>query len=130
MIHLGLLNSIEQKFLVSGHSFLDCDRDFALIEKKKRRTILFEPKDVSEVIRKSRQVPFKVVKMQKFYDFKDGAEMLLNTTKLAISTAVWIKITTPGIVELKRDFDDAPFERFNVWKRGNALFIFSCTHNM
>ena len=35
MIHFGLIKSIEHKFLVPGHTFLSCDRDFALIEKKK-----------------------------------------------------------------------------------------------
>lgn len=33
---IGLYKEVNHKFLVSGHSFLDCDRDFALIEKWKR----------------------------------------------------------------------------------------------
>ena len=56
--------------------------------------------------------------MDKFYDFKDAADYFLNTTKLAISTACWIKITKPGKVLLKRDLDNDEFEEHTVWKRG------------
>ncbi|KAJ4429631.1 hypothetical protein ANN_21832 [Periplaneta americana] len=39
LVHLvakGRFDEISHKFLVSGHSFLPCDRDFAMIEKRKR----------------------------------------------------------------------------------------------
>jgi len=29
------VNEIDHKFLVSGHSFLPCDKDFGLVEKQK-----------------------------------------------------------------------------------------------
>ena len=124
MIELGLLRSVEHKFLVSGHTFLHYDRDFALIEKKKKKTILHEPKDLHDLIRSARREPFNIVDMQKFFDFKDGVEYFFNTTKLAISSAMWIRITMPGKVELKRNFDDASFETFNVWKRSTFILNF------
>lgn len=108
------MQSVEHTFLVSGHSYLYDDRDFALIEEKKKKSILHEPKDLHDVIRRARKVPFSIVEIRKFYNFKDGAEYFLNTTKISISNAVWIRITTPGKVELKRAFDDGPFETFNV----------------
>lgn len=124
MIEIGLVRSVEHKFLQSGHSFLDCDRDFALIEKKKKKTIVHQPTDLYGLIRDARNVPFNVVEMKRFFNFKDGAEYFLNTTKLAISFAVRIKITEPGIVDLKRSFDDGPFEKFNCWKRGTSFLYF------
>ncbi|KAJ8879142.1 hypothetical protein PR048_019748 [Dryococelus australis] len=35
---------IDQKFLVSGHSFIPCCRDFALIERRKKKFIVYHPK--------------------------------------------------------------------------------------
>ncbi|KAJ8875963.1 hypothetical protein PR048_023871 [Dryococelus australis] len=42
--------TIDQKFLVSGHSFLPCDRDFALIERRKKKSTVYYPKQWLEVI--------------------------------------------------------------------------------
>lgn len=36
LVTMKYFSSVEQKFLTSGHSFLPCDRDFALIERKKK----------------------------------------------------------------------------------------------
>lgn len=35
---IGMCTEINHKLLVGGHSFLNCDRDFAVIEKRKRLT--------------------------------------------------------------------------------------------
>ncbi|KAJ8876011.1 hypothetical protein PR048_023919 [Dryococelus australis] len=43
-------STIDQKFLVSGHSFLSCDRDFALIESTKKKSTVYHPKQWLEVI--------------------------------------------------------------------------------
>ena len=48
---------IEQKFLTSGHSFLPCDRDFALIERNKKlpyNSSVYIPFQWTDVIAKSR----------------------------------------------------------------------------
>ncbi|KAJ8883606.1 hypothetical protein PR048_015450 [Dryococelus australis] len=42
--------SIDQKFLVSGHSFLPCDRDFALIERRKNKSTVYHRKQWLEII--------------------------------------------------------------------------------
>nr|CAI5827037.1 unnamed protein product [Callosobruchus analis] len=56
---------IEQKFLTRGHSFLLCDRDFALRECNKKLSSVYIPFQWTEVIAKSRvHNPFKVVYMQ------------------------------------------------------------------
>ncbi|KAJ8876706.1 hypothetical protein PR048_021153, partial [Dryococelus australis] len=42
--------TIDQNFLVSGHSFLLCDRDFALIGRRKKKSTVYHPNQWLEVI--------------------------------------------------------------------------------
>ncbi|KAJ8877594.1 hypothetical protein PR048_022049 [Dryococelus australis] len=42
--------TIDQKFLVSGHSFLRCDRDFALIKRRNKKSTVYHLKQWLEVI--------------------------------------------------------------------------------
>ena len=47
------INVIDHKFFISGHSYMDADRDFAIIEKAKRKFPSdFVPEYWSEVISK------------------------------------------------------------------------------
>ena len=41
----GVFESIEHKFMVRGHSYLENDRDFALIEKTKKSSTVLLPED-------------------------------------------------------------------------------------
>lgn len=54
LINLGLFDEIIQKFLVSDHSFLACDRDFAIIEKRHQVCQNFFPPDLQEMVRKAK----------------------------------------------------------------------------
>ncbi|CAH1103862.1 unnamed protein product [Psylliodes chrysocephalus] len=58
--------SIEHRFLVSGHTYLPCDRDFAQIEKHKRYLRqMYCPEDWFEAVRKSKRAnPFEVIVME------------------------------------------------------------------
>ncbi|KAJ4429282.1 hypothetical protein ANN_26286 [Periplaneta americana] len=106
LIGCGVYESIEHKYLVSGHSFLACDRDFAVIEKRAKVKKHFVPDDVMNTITTARnKQPFKVVQMKGSYfmDFQQAADMIINTTKVNISSASWIKITTPGVIQIKKD---------------------------
>lgn len=47
-------------FLVTGHSFLSCDRDFAQIEKRKRLCEAFVPEELQEIVRSKTQNKFNV----------------------------------------------------------------------
>ncbi|KAK9887195.1 hypothetical protein WA026_021037 [Henosepilachna vigintioctopunctata] len=89
----GIYDRIDHKYLVSGHSLMSCDRDFAQIEKRKKVVQCFEPKDVEKMIREScHKSPFHVVNMNMddFKDFIEASEDFLNTAKLKISTVSWI----------------------------------------
>lgn len=103
LIATGLVDEVEQKYLVSGHSFLSCDRDFAQIEKRKRKSDCQVPLDLIKVIVSARlDHPYVAGLMEShiFFDFRAAARESLSTTKLKISQTAWIKITKdkPGIV--------------------------------
>lgn len=123
----GLVASIEQRFLVSGHSFIPCDRDFALIEKRKRVMKAFVPADLHEVVASARyNPPFKIVDMTQhgFWDLKSAAERFLNTTKLKISRAVALRVESsrPCFIKLYTSFSDvASWDEINVLKKGETL---------
>lgn len=46
LVAKGYFDEIVHKFPVCGHTFLSCDRDFALIEKKKRKSTPQVPRDL------------------------------------------------------------------------------------
>ncbi|KAJ8967757.1 hypothetical protein NQ314_002639 [Rhamnusium bicolor] len=102
----GIFDSVEHKFLVSGHYFLSCDRDFAQIEKRKKVCKCMAPKDLVKMIANVRNVqPFVLTMMQKenFLDFKEASNVYLNTQKLNISKPQWIIIDQkyPGKVRIR-----------------------------
>lgn len=120
LIQHNIVDQIEHKFLLSGHSYLSCDRDFALIGKKMKRKVCCDRDDLAKVIRSARNDPFIVRNIEQFFDFKNGAERLLNTTKLCLSSVVWMKISSEhaGRIFLKRSFADREFETHCFLKRG------------
>lgn len=120
----GIFEEINHKFLVKGHTYLACDRDFALIEKRKRVTKAYLPSDLEEMIKTTRHDnPFNVVTMcnEDFLDLKTAADKFLNTTKLNISKASWIKITKnkPTTVYIRKTFNDMEeWTEVDVLKKG------------
>ncbi|KAF0706418.1 Uncharacterized protein FWK35_00027980, partial [Aphis craccivora] len=74
LVNMGIFDEIIQKFLVSGHSFLACDRDFAIIEKRRRVCTNFAPSDLQKMVRTAKLTnPFQVIPMDEnhFFSFKD-----------------------------------------------------------
>lgn len=124
LVSKGIYEKVEQKFLVSGHSYLTCDRDFALIEKSKRVVKNYTPENIGKMIAEARhQRPFNVLHMQRndFKDFQSMADEYLNTTKLQISQVVWIKIEQgqETSVKTKKTFSDIEqWTTCNVLKKG------------
>lgn len=120
----GKYDEINQKFLVSGHSFLPCDRDFAQIEKRKRVEKCEVPKDLVKLMENATpNNPFVVTTLQPedFFDFKQAADSYINTTKLNISKCNWIKVekAAPGVVKTRTMFNE--LEAWNtckVFKKG------------
>ena len=73
-IHLKTLTKVEFIFLISGHSFLPCDRSFGLIEKKLRTYLTIEsPAQYADIIKSCNQKKFVIVNMRTrdFLNFHD-----------------------------------------------------------
>lgn len=107
LIKTKYFTEINQKFLTSGHSFLPCDRDFALIEKKKKTARLYVPEDVCHLIESARPSnPFKVYPMlqEDFKNFNVLLENINRDTKCKITEGRWLQITddNPEVLRLRR----------------------------
>ncbi|KAL4153315.1 hypothetical protein QTP88_001148 [Uroleucon formosanum] len=88
-------HEINQKFLSTGHSFLPCDRDFALIEKQKKTAKVLVPSQWKYVIANARlEKPFRIIEMSQ-NDFKDFSALEQDIAKknLKITQAMWLKLT-------------------------------------
>lgn len=127
LVASGVFEQIDQKFLVSGHSYLTCDRDFAHIERRKRVSKNFVPDDLEKMILSARHKnPFKVVRLERddFKNFHQVSDDFINTSKLQISQVSWIQITkeNPTLVKTKKTFSDLePWTKCNVLKKGKNL---------
>ena len=127
LVATGKFDKIEQKFLVSGHSYLACDRDFAQIERRKRVTKNYVPDDLEKMIRSAQHKnPFNVIRMNKqdFKDFQEISDCFLNTTKLNISKVCWMEISkeNPILIKTKKTFNNwEDWASCNVLKRGKTI---------
>ena len=80
LIHSRELHEITIEFMVSGHSFLPCDRAFGNIENKiKREPSINCPSEYQEIIEKATAKGFKVFKMTT-NDFVDIKSLLQHIT--------------------------------------------------
>ncbi|KAJ8927711.1 hypothetical protein NQ314_019795 [Rhamnusium bicolor] len=109
-----VFDTIEYNFLINGHSFMCCDRDFALIEKRKRVMKAIIPNDLHKVITSAKyDPPFEVVDMSVngFWDIKEAADTFLNIKNLNISKAVRIKVDdkNPTVLLIK---NSSPISRY------------------
>lgn len=103
LIQCRYFTQVEQKFLCSGHSFLPCDRNFALIEKRKKVSKVFVPDMWKEVIEGARDAnPFEVKVLQQ-EDFKDFSHVEKNITKnpgLKITQYMWFRYSVDDIANV------------------------------
>lgn len=124
------IKSIQQKFLVSGHSFNSCDRNFSTIEKKKKITEnVYVPEQWIQLIQDAkRALPVFDVNVMATNDFV-SSEMLekqiTNRKKdIAGEKINWLKIRSilhlkqkPMIIYIKDDNDKAQiidFKKRNI----------------
>ena len=123
----GVFDEIDHKYLVSGHSYLSCDRDFAQIEKKKKVTKCEVPLDIVRLLVSTcHKNPFMATLMQEedFFYFKSAAKSFLNTKKLEIKKVHWIRITkeNPGVISTKKTFNEIePWSQTKVLRKGVKL---------
>lgn len=90
------IDTIDHKFMVSGHSYLPNDSDFGLVEKESRGKTIFVPDDWYSIIKTARRShKFMLVKMQQ-KDFlnTDSLEKAITKRKKNSSGAAvnWLSI--------------------------------------
>lgn len=116
-----MFDIIEHKFLVGGHSFLQCDRDFAIIEKRKKKVKAMIPQYLHSIITSSTHTGrFHIVDManNSFFDIQSVADSILCLKDVNISKVVNIKVDKnyPGILFPKESFSEGA-----VWKKTPIL---------
>nr|CAI5826308.1 unnamed protein product [Callosobruchus analis] len=106
---------------------MSCDRDFALIEKRKRVMKAIIPNDLHKVITSAKyDPPFEVIDMTTngFWDIKEAADRYFNTKSLNISKAITIKMDckNPTVLLTKESFTDLdPWKEVNILKNGKNI---------
>lgn len=132
---LSVLNQIDHKFLVSGHSFMPCDQDFGVIEKNKKFVEnIYVPDDWVRVIKTARKKnPFTVTTLTK-QDFISTAALeksITNRKKSAEDGSInWLKIQwlrytkndTYNIFYKDSNQEDVLFAKINIKKRNVSLY--------
>ena len=126
LVNLGWFQEIVHKFLVSGHSFLSCDRDFAIIEKRRRVSKALVPQDLQRIVESAKVFnPFHVVPMEAsdFFNFKNVADTLLTLNKCNISKCTMLKVSQshPSTIAIKTTYSILEqWKVVNVLKRGKS----------
>lgn len=110
------LQSIEQRFFVSGHSYNSCDRCFGLIEKQKKITeAIYTPQHWVNIIAqaKKNEPKFTVIKMEK-KDFFSCEQLENAITNRKVTTSKekveWLNIQK--IINIRTNPFDITVERY------------------
>ena len=123
----GYSETIDHKFLTPGHIYLPSDRDFGLIEKKKKESEIYIPAQWFNLVEGTRlQKPFHVSRMKKedFKDFKILSKSFVNRKhtvdkqKLLFQKIAWFCYTKskPTEVLVRYSLDES--EDWKVWNVG------------
>lgn len=105
------LKFIDHKFLVSGHTHMECDSDHAAIERKKKRSTvkIHEPRDWYQFVRSV---------SSRFIVHEMSQEQIFNFGDLAKSKVMWRKVNTDGE---KFVWHDVKWIRYTK-ERGHILY--------
>ena len=134
LVSTGRFKIIEQKFPESGHSYLDSDRDFALVEKEiKKRENITSVDEYYEILTSSqKKAPPRVTRMGgKFISLKDLPKImnlsntLVNTDgeKVAFRDRVrWIRVRQVGEYSYRNSFDlTEPWKRVVIGSHSSGI---------
>ncbi|CAH1959718.1 unnamed protein product [Acanthoscelides obtectus] len=120
---------VEQKFLCSGYSFLPCDRNFALIEQRKKVCKVYVPDMWKEVIESASHKNAFEVKLLQQNDFKDFAPIEKNVKKnpnLKITQYMWFRYSAddPSNVNVRPSHNTfAPWTSFNIFTKKRCKLL-------
>lgn len=126
------IDCIDHKFLVPGHTHMECDIDHSIIERKKKNTSIqiHHPRDWFQLVRSvgvKRQ--FKVIEMQQsgIFDFSSVIKNKVVIRKVSEEgdkinwkNIRWLRYEKVfGLIQYKNSLrDDEPFKTLNIRKRG------------
>ncbi len=120
------LQTIDLKFLESGHSYLEADSIHATIEREKKHKNIYVPDEYKLVIEMSRRKPFPYevnsVKYNDIYDLEDLNNQIIKNVKKTVSGSTvnwllckWFRFQRGSSqVGLKYDVTCSSFEYFDV----------------
>ena len=98
LVKLGRFKKIKHVFLIRGHSFLPCDRDFGVIEQKKRKKErVYVPKEWMTLIETARKrKPFDVVGADQsiFHDYQEHLSPNVTLTHFVSEIFIFLNILT------------------------------------
>ncbi|CAH1983743.1 unnamed protein product [Acanthoscelides obtectus] len=112
---------IDHKFLISGHSYMECDQDFGLIEKsKKKNQYVFVPDDWSKIVAQASR-KFTVVRMRN-EDFLSVEQMKkeIKDSIPGIRNIQWFRLEKdkPNILQYKNTLnEEMDFVHFDLRKQ-------------
>ena len=124
----GLFECVDHKFLTPGHTYLPSDRDFALIEKKKRESEVYVPNQWYNLVEQTRRInPFTVFRMNldEFKNLKTFSKNFVNRKKnaekekLCFQKISWFRISKhdPAKILIRYTLkDDEPWKTWNIGK--------------
>ena len=125
--------TVDHKFMVSGHSYLPNDRDFACIENAKRRTqVIYLPSHWCDLVRDCRrQNPFEVIDMtlDDFQSVEPVKSCIVNRKKTDDKEKVeWMKMkwvryekSTPFSIKFRYSHNELEqWKVLNVKRRGKG----------
>jgi len=115
-----------QKFLVTGHTFLPCDRLFALIEKKKKQAQAFVPSQWLEIISEARPNRPFVIQLMNREDMKNFGILLERlprpaTFKVTNYCLITQSYDQPGQVSTKTSHSELENYTVHLYVQPNIL---------
>lgn len=127
LINCKYFTEINQKFLCSGHSFLTCDRDFAVIEKNKRSASVMVPSQWKHVVAEAfpnigPRLQIKEMEQQHFKDLSCIESRLSKPAGLKITEVMWLKFCNddPCSISVRKSHSVMrPWVIYNLLKNKN-----------
>lgn len=124
------LKRVDHKFLIPGHTHMECDNDHAVIEKKMKTASfsIHQPRDWYQLVRSARpKQPFKVVVMDTdsmfcFKNLLNGPikwnSFNTNKEKFLWRPVKWLQYESKNIIKYKTSIlDDVEFLKINLERK-------------
>nr|XP_022906720.1 uncharacterized protein LOC111418411 isoform X1 [Onthophagus taurus] len=114
------IQRIDHKFLISGHSYMECDQHFGIIEKsKKKNQYIFVPDDWFNVVAHASR-KFTVVRMaiESFMSVQPMKKSIKDSIR-GLRNVQWFRLEKdkPDTLLYKNNFEDMDFVEFDLRKQ-------------